>query len=106
MHSPFSLFYYFRDQELDIYKSQKINILKGSKIEKIKVIVENNIKVSVPTGVYNCTKIIPTKLEGQKFKNNAEMEIYFSDDSNHYPVKIKIKLKFGSLTLKLREIIN
>jgi len=106
VHSPFSLFYYFRDQKLDIYKSQKINILKGSKIEKIKVIVENNIKVSVPTGVYNCTKIIPTKLEGQKFKNNAEMEIYFSDDSNHYPVKIKIKLKFGSLTLKLREIIN
>lgn len=106
VHSPFSLFYYFRNQELDSYKPQKINILKGNKLEAIQIRIEKDIKVSVPAGDYNCTKIIPTNIKGQKFKNNAEMEIYFSNDSNYYPVKIKIKLKFGSLTLKLKEIIS
>lgn len=106
IHSPYSLFYYFRNQELGSYKPQKINILKGNKFETIQIRIKKNINVSVPAGNYNCIKIIPTKIKGEKFKNNAEMEIYFSDDSNHYPVKIKIKLKFGSLTLKLKEIIS
>ena len=34
------------------------------------------------------------------------MELYFSEEEKYYPVKIEIKLKFGSLTLKLKEIIN
>ena len=106
IHSPYSLFYYFRNQELGSYKPQKINILKGNKFEAIQIRIKKNINVSVPAGNYNCIKIIPTKIKGEKFKNNAEMEIYFSDDSNYYPIKIKIKLKFGSLTLKLKEIIS
>jgi len=106
VHSPYSLFYYFRNQNLNSYEPQEINILKGNQLETIKIEIEKNIKVSVPAGDYNCIKVIPTKLEGRKFKNNAEMEIYFSEDENYYPVKIKIKLKFGSLILKLKEIIN
>ena len=106
VHSPYSLFYYFRNQNLNSYEPQEINILKGNQLETIKIEIEKNIKVSVPAGNYNCIKVIPTKLEGRKFKNNAEMEIYFSEDENYYPVKIKIKLKFGSLILKLKEIIN
>ena len=106
VHSPYSLFYYFRNQNLDSYEPQEINILKGNKLEAIKIEIEKNIKVSVPAGNYNCIKVVPTKLEGQKFKNNAEMEIYFSEEEKYYPVKIKIKLKFGSLILKLKEIIN
>jgi hypothetical protein len=34
------------------------------------------------------------------------MQIWFSDDEKRLPIQIHIKLKFGSMHLKLKEIVN
>ena len=44
--------------------------------------------------------------EKKEFKDQATMSILFSDDENRYPTKISMNLKYGSLTLKLKQIIN
>jgi|TARA_B110000444_G_scaffold32465_1_gene27608 hypothetical protein len=53
-----------------------------------------------------CTKVEPLRIENKKFKNEGNIQIYFSEDKNKYPVKIKLKLKYGSLVLKLERIIS
>ena len=45
-------------------------------------------------------------MDKQKFKNEATMSIWFSNDDVRYPVKISIKMKFGTLILKLNELIK
>ena len=103
-HSPFSLFYFFRSLNIKNFGKEKIEILQGNRIETLYVNIKEDIHISVPAGTFRCIRITPTKIEGEKFKNEAKMDIYFSDDIKSYPVKIKIKLKFGSLILKLKEI--
>ena len=105
-HSPFSLFYFFRSLNIKNFDTSTIDILQGNVVETLNVNIKEDIKISVPAGDFNCFRVTPTQIGGEKFKNDARMDIYFSDDAKSYPVKIKIKLKFGSLILKLKEISN
>ena len=68
--------------------------------------VVENLQVSVPVGDFLCTKITPMRIDQKKFKNEATMSIWFSNDEHRYPVQIWLKMKFGSLILKLDEIAN
>ena len=53
-----------------------------------------------------CTEVSPVRKDNKKFKNKAELAIMFSNDKDQYPVKIRIKLKFGYLVLELDQILN
>ena len=39
-------------------------------------------------------------------KNKAELDVMFSNDLKKYPVKIRLKLKYGYLVLELDKIIS
>ena len=39
------------------------------------------------------------------FKNQGDIQIWISDDQKRLPVKIQIKMKFGSMTLLLKKVI-
>ena len=83
-----------------------IETIQGKKISPLKLKIEENIYGTVPAGKWSCFKGTPTMKEKKEFKNQATMSILFSDDENRYPINIKMNLKYGSLTLKLKQIIN
>ena len=105
-HSPYSLFYYFRNKNLTDLGNLIFKTLEGKTTSSLELKIENNIKVKVPAGNYLCTKLIPSRTNKQKFKNNGDMSIWFSNDIFRYPVKIKLKLKYGAMILELDKIIN
>ena len=72
----------------------------------LKVEIERDVKVDVPAGSFNCTKITPIKLNNKEFKNRSQMSMLFSNDGNRYPVKIWLTMKYGSLVLELENITN
>ena len=104
--SPYSLFYFFRIQNIMNYFHKDITLIQNGKIINLKLDINKNEKIVVPSGTYTCLTISPKRTDNKQFKNKAEMEIFFSNDENQYPVKIRLSLKVGSLILKLREIIN
>ena len=69
------------------------------------LLLEKSVKIIVPAGSYVCTKLIPMKSDKKDFKNESRMSILFSDDSNGYPVKIWLHLKYGSLILELKNVV-
>ena len=105
-HSPYSLFYFFRNQNVSIINGKIIQTIQGKTIMPLKVNVDKNIQISVPAGDFLCSRITPERSDKKQFKNKASMSILFSNDGNCYPVKIWLKLKFGALVLELDEIIN
>ena len=74
--------------------------------EKVDLIVRENEVVNVPAGRYNCSTISPKRKDNKKFKNKAELNVMFSNDQKKYPVKIRLKLKYGYLVLELDKIIS
>ena len=105
-HSPYSLFYYFRNQDVSIINGKTIQTIQGKTIMPLKVNIDENIQISVPAGDFLCSRVTPERTDKKQFKNKASMFILFSNDDNRYPVKIWLKLKFGALVLELDEIIN
>ena len=105
-HSPYSLFYFFRNQNISTIDGETLKTIQGKTITPLKVNVEENIQISVPAGDFLCSRVTPERTDKKQFKNKASMFILFSNDDNRYPVKIWIKLKFGALVLELDEIIN
>ena len=105
-HSPYSLFYFFRNQDVSITNGKTLKTIQEKTIIPLKVNIDENIQISVPAGDFLCSRITPERSDKKQFKNKASMFILFSNDNNRYPVKIWLKLKFGALVLELDEIIN
>ena len=105
IHSPYSLFYFFRNKEISQLKGV-LNTMQGEKIIPLNIVIEENIKTKVPAGRFLCTKVSPVKLNNETFKNKSQMSILFSNDNNRYPVKIWLNMKYGSLVLELESITN
>ena len=106
VHSPYSLFYFFRNRILKNLKKEKILIFQGQSLELLEINLKPNININSEIGNYLCTQIIPKKSNNKKFKNNSTMSIWFSNNYNKYPIKIWLKMKYGSLLLELIEVIN
>ena len=105
-HSPYSLFYFFRNKNLSKIDGEIFSTIDGKKITPLKMKVTDEIKIRVPIGEFNCTKVTPMRIDKKKFKNEATMSIWFSNDEHRYPVQIWLKMKFGAFVLKLDEITN
>ena len=105
-HSPYGLFYFFRMKDFNQVVLDTLHTTNGKKNTALKVEIKRDVKVNVPAGSFNCTKIIPMKLNDKDFKNRSQMSMLFSNDGNRYPVKIWLTLKYGSLVLELDNIIN
>lgn len=105
-HSPYSLFYFFRRGDLSKIHGKTFSTIDGRKKTQLQMTVEENVEASVPIGDFMCTKVTPMRTDKKKFKNEATMSIWFSNDENRYPVKIWIKMKFGAFVLKLDKVIN
>ena len=105
-HSPYALFYFFRMNEFNQIVLDTLHTTNGKKTTALKVEIERDVKVDVPAGSFNCTKITPIKLNNKEFKNRSQMSMLFSNDVNRYPVKIWLTMKYGSLVLELDNITN
>ena len=104
--SPFSLFYFFRKNSIKEYKDKEISLIQKNKTVQLNLTVQENKIINVPAGEYTCSIISPEKKDNKKFKNKADIDIMFSNDLKKYPVKIRLKLKYGYLIMDLNKIIN
>ena len=104
-HSPYSLFYFFRNKELDQI-DKTLNTIHGKRVVPLNIMIEENIKTEVPAGKFLCTRVEPIKRSDETFKNKSQMSILFSKNKNRYPVKIWLNMKYGSLVLELKSITN
>ena len=105
-HSPYSLFYFFRNKDLSKIDGQIFSTIEGKRITPLEMQVTDGIKIGVPMGEFNCTKVTPMRIDKKKFKNETTMSIWFTNDEHRYPVQIWLKMKFGAFVLKLEEISN
>ena len=106
VHSPYSLFYFFRIKNLTNQDGKIFSTIEGKRVTPLEMQVTDEIQIEVPAGVFMCTKVTPIRFDKKKFKNEATMSIWFSNDGNRVPVQIWLKMKFGAFVLKLDEIAN
>ena len=100
----FSLFYYLRTILLKENDIMSFSSFEGRRIVDYKLQIKGNEIIRTELGNITCTVIRPYQEGGNLFKNQGDMQIWISNDEKRLPVKIQIKMKFGSMTLLLKKV--
>ena len=104
LHDSYSLFYYLRTIPLNIGETIDFTAFDGKKITPFQVITKTKETIYTMARTFPCLVVKPFREGTTLLKNKGDMTIWFSDDKNRLPVQIRIKLKYGSMLLKLNDI--
>ena len=104
LRDPYSLFYFLRTIPLIIDETIDFTAFDGKKITPFQVITKTKETINTMAGTFPCLVVKPFREGTTLLKNKGDMMIWFSDDKNRLPIQIRIKLKYGSMLLKLKDI--
>jgi len=104
LRDPYSLFYFLRTIPLIIDETIDFTAFDGKKITPFQVITKTKETINTMAGTFSCMVVKPFRKGATLLKNKGDMMIWFSDDKIRLPIQIRIKLKYGSMLLKIKDI--
>jgi len=104
LRDSYSLFYFLRTIPLIIGETIDFTAFDGKKITPFQVITKTKETINTMAGTFPCLVVKPFREGTTLLKNKGDMMIWFSNDKNRLPIQIRIKLKYGSMLLKLKDI--
>ena len=107
-HNFVSALYYARTMDLSAGGSFSINMYTRPNVHPMRMRVRKEERVSVGNKKYRSLMIEPTLAgDGERFNKNDHMTVWIAQDDEHrVPVMAKSKLKFGSVTARLVQVIR
>jgi hypothetical protein len=96
-------FYHVRKQPLRVGEVIHLSINDGAKTYDVAVEVQTREPVQTPFGKRDAFRVEP-KVFGGLYSRQGEMLIWFSDDAQRLPLRIKASVSVGSITGTLRSV--
>lgn len=98
-----SAFYYLRGQPLQVGKTINLAVNDGSKTTE--VVVEVQAREPIQTGIGTRTALrVEPKIFGALYPRKGRMLIWFSDDAQRLPLRIKMMITIGDITGTLASV--
>lgn len=98
-----SSLYFLRTKELEVGKKFEFDVGTGKKNWPLEVEVIRKEKIKVPAGRFNTYVVVPKLREEGIFKAKGDLEVWLTADERKFPVKMRSKIEFGSITAVLIE---
>jgi hypothetical protein len=98
---PLSSFYQIRGMHLEVGKSAYIKIFDSKKVYDAEVQVLRKERIPGPSGEVDTLVIKPIMKSEGIFYQKGELLIWVSDDDKKIPLRVKSKIKIGSVTATL-----
>jgi hypothetical protein len=96
-------FYYLRRQDFQIGKPLHLPLNDGSKTYDVTLDVQAREKIQTPLGNRSAIRVEP-KVFGGLFKRKGRMLVWFSDDDQHLPLRIRFMIAVGNITATLKSV--
>lgn len=104
-----SLFYYARSLDVSgMSPGESFKLFYFIDDEEYSMVIKYLGKETIRTdfGKMKCLKFTPTLIAGRIFRDDSDMFLWITDDANRIPVKAKVEILIGSLTLELKGYDN
>ena len=98
------MFYYLRTFEIKPDKIMTFTSYEGKKIINYNLKMSGTEMIDSELGTFSSKVIRPFQKGKELFKNKGDMRIWISETKKRLPIKIQMKLQYGSITLLLKEV--
>jgi hypothetical protein len=98
-------FYVVRKQPMRVGEPILLPINDGAKTYNVTVAVQAREPVQTPLGLRDAFRVEP-KVFGGLYPRKGRMQIWFSDDEQRLPLRIKASIAAGTITGTLRSVSN
>jgi len=96
-------FYYLRNQDFQIGKPLHLPVNDGSKTYDVTLDVQALETIQTPLGRASAVRVEPKVFSGL-FKRKGRMLVWFSNDDQHLPLRIKFMIAVGTITATLKSV--
>jgi hypothetical protein len=103
-YDAYSSFYYLRTLKLEVGKSVFVNMLDNKKLWNVEVQVVKKEKLNTILGEVNTIQVRPIMKSEGIFDRKGAIDIWLTDDDRRIPVRMKTKIKIGSITATLVKV--
>ena len=105
IYSPLSIIFSIREKIISLEKNFQYRTYSNGKEKNINISLIGKEKIKTPFGEFNTIVFNPTSANNKPvLKNSGDMKIWYTDDKKKLPIKIEIKIKYGSIILLLDNI--
>jgi len=98
-------FYYLRSQDLQVGKPFHMPVNDGSKTYDVTLDVQARETIPTPLGNRTAIRVEPKVFNGL-FKRKGRMLVWFSDDDQHLPLRIRFIIAVGTISATLRSVTH
>ncbi|MGH9444333.1 MAG: DUF3108 domain-containing protein [Terriglobia bacterium] len=96
-------FYYLRRQPMYVGEKIRLPVNDGSKTHEVVVDVQQRQRLQTPLGPRYALRVEPRAL-GDLYKKKGRLLIWFSDDKERLPLRIKAMMPIGAITGNLASV--
>jgi hypothetical protein len=96
-------FYYLRRQPMHVGEKIELPVNDGSETHKVLVNVQQRVRLQTPLGPRYALRVEPRAF-GDLYKKKGRLLIWFSDDSQRLPLRIKAIMLIGAITGNLASV--
>jgi hypothetical protein len=96
-------FYFSRGQDFEVGKPLHLPVNDGSKTYDVTLDVQAQEAIQTPLGNRSAIRVEPKVFNGL-FKRKGRMLVWFSDDDQHLPLRIKFIIAVGPITATLKSV--
>jgi len=96
-------FYYLRNQDIQVGKPLHVAVNDGSSTYDVTLDVQALETIQTPLGQRAAVRVEPKVFSGL-FKRKGRMLIWFSNDAEHLPLRIKFIVAVGPITATLKTV--
>jgi hypothetical protein len=100
-----SAFYYLRNQPLEVGQEIELAVNDGSKTTEVEADVQGREQITTGLGSLTALRVEP-KVFGALYPRQGRMLIWFSDDSRHLPLRIRMTISIGTITGTLASVTS
>lgn len=106
-HDILSAFYYLRnhllDKPLKVGDTLSVETYFTDELYTLRVRFMGYETIKTGIGYVHCIKLIPIVITGRVFKKEDDMVVWFSNDKNYIPVRVKFDIFLGSIYCDLEK---
>lgn len=100
-----SAFYFLRQEPLEVGQKILVPVNDGAKTRQVLVEVQARERIKTPLGARLALRVEPKPFDGL-YKRKGRMLIWFSDDPQRLPLRIKATISVGAITGNLKSVTS